>query len=116
MPNNTPHLSIEQWRTAPDGQTWRLLTGTLSPLQRGWAGEIVGIEVCGEQYADGRTGWHVSIPECDLFIQARHLGQWIEALSAARNEIERMSGPAGTRVANPSRETTNSRQTKPSSA
>jgi hypothetical protein len=54
--------------------------------------EIVGIAVRGDQRADGSIEWYASVPECDLLIQPQHLGQWAEALAAAMDEIQRLSG------------------------
>ena len=89
--SDTPPVSVGEWRTPTYGGTWRPLEDTLRIAEKGYGGEIAGIEVRGEEFADGRIDWHVSIPECDLTIRAQHLGQWVEALLAARDEINRLS-------------------------
>src|ERR1700741_1748785 len=84
-------VSVGHWRTGSDGQTWRRLEGSLRITESGFGDEIVGIDVRGDQFADGRTEWYVTVEGCDLSIQPQHLGQWAEALLAARDEINRLS-------------------------
>ena len=81
-------VSVGHWRTGSDGQTWRPLEGTLRivPTARG---ELVGINVSGEQFEDGRIERYVTVG--DFLLGAEHLGQWAEALLAARDEIKRLA-------------------------
>ena len=82
-----PPVSVGHWRTGY-GETWRKLEGTLRIVPTA-GDDLVGISVSGEEFADGRIERYVTVG--DFHLSAEHLGQWAEALLAARDEIERLS-------------------------
>jgi hypothetical protein len=83
-----PPVSVGHWRTGTDGQTWRPLEGTLRIVPTA-GDDLVGISVSGEEFPDGRIERYVTV--CDFHLSAEHLGHWIEALAAARDEIKRLA-------------------------
>jgi hypothetical protein len=91
-----PPVSVGDWRTSRDGETWRPLEATQRTAETGWTGNTAAIEVRGEQHVDGSIDWYVSIPEGNLIIPAQHLGQWLSALAAAKDEIDLFEFYAGT--------------------
>jgi hypothetical protein len=93
-PNPPGAVSVGEWRREGGfGDEFRRFQGTHRPVVPGW--EWVSVDIDGDQFADGRVEYLMTVRSRwgDIPLRVRFAGPLAEAIAAAGDEIERLSGP-----------------------
>jgi hypothetical protein len=85
-------VSVSEWRTQSD-EEYRSFECTYRPVRTPWREVTVNID--GEQWSDGRVDYFMTLRgrSAEVPLHPDDVGPLTEALLAAGDEIQRLSGP-----------------------